>query len=70
MQSLAKFVACGVVLATALWLSARFAAAHVAQLATLRDEATLLLLVVVGAVVYAASILLLFGRRWLLSLVR
>src|SRR6202158_2435445 len=70
MQSLAKFVACGVVLATALWFTARFAAAHVAQLASLRDEATLLLLVVVGAAVYAGSILLLFGRRWLGSLVR
>ena len=70
MQSLAKFVACGVVLATALWFTARFAAAHVAQLASLRDEATLLLLVVVGAAVYAALILLLFGRGWLRSLVR
>jgi len=59
-----------VVLATALWFTARFAAAHVAQLASLRDEATLLLLVVVGAAVYAALILLLFGRGWLRSLVR
>jgi putative peptidoglycan lipid II flippase len=70
MQSVAKFVACGVVLATALWFTAWIAAAHVAKLATLRDEATLLLLVVVGAAVYAASILLLFGRGWLRSLVR
>jgi putative peptidoglycan lipid II flippase len=70
LRSLAKFAACGIVLAAALWLTARFAAAHVAQLATLRDEATLLLLVVVGTVVYAALILLLFGRGWLRSLVR
>src|SRR6202521_1287530 len=70
MQSLAKFVACGVVLATALWFTARFAAAHVAQLASLRDEATLLVLIVVGTIVYAGSILLLFGRGWLSSLVR
>jgi putative peptidoglycan lipid II flippase len=35
-----------------------------------RDEATLLLLIAVGAVVYAASILLLFGTGWLRSLVR
>ena len=35
-----------------------------------RDEATLALLVVVGAIVYAALILPLFGRRWLVSLVR
>jgi putative peptidoglycan lipid II flippase len=70
LQSLAKFVACGTVLAATLWFTARFAAPHVAQLATLRDEAMLLLLVVVGTVVYAALILLLFGRGWLRSLVR
>jgi hypothetical protein len=29
-----------------------------------------LLLIVIGAVVYVGSILLLFGRRWLASLVR
>jgi putative peptidoglycan lipid II flippase len=70
LQSLAKFVVCGIVLAATLWFTARFAAPHVAQLATLRDEAMLLLLVVVAAVVYAALILLLFGRGWLRSLVR
>ena len=70
MRSVAKFVACGVVLAAALWLTAWFAAPQVAHLATLRDEAMLLLLVAVGALVYAASILLLFGRSWLKSLVR
>src|SRR3981081_1671559 len=70
MKSFAKFVACVAFLATARWFPARFAAAHVAQLASLRDEATLLLLVVVGAAVYAALILLLFGRGWLRSLVR
>jgi putative peptidoglycan lipid II flippase len=42
----------------------------VAQLAAFRDEATLGVLIVVGAVVYAGSILALFGRRWLVSLVR
>ena len=57
-------------LAAALWFAARFAAAHLAQLTALRDEAALLLLIVVGAVVYAGSILLLFGRGWLRSLVR
>src|SRR5215831_8472527 len=45
-QSLAKFFAMGVVLALALWLTARFAAAGLAQLATFRDEATLGLLIV------------------------
>jgi putative peptidoglycan lipid II flippase len=36
----------------------------------LRDEAALAFLIGVGAVVYSGSILLLFGRRWLSSLVR
>src|ERR1700693_307976 len=68
--SLAKFAGSGVVLGGTLWLTARFAASHLAQLSAFRDEATLLLLIVVGAIVYAGSILLLFGRRWLGSLVR
>src|SRR6267154_6618534 len=68
--SLAKFVVAGAVLAAALWFAARFAAVHLAQITALRDEAALLILVVVGAIVYAASILLLFGRGWLRSLVR
>src|ERR1700675_34747 len=70
LQSLAKFVVSGAVLAAALWLAARFAGSHFAQLSTLRDEAGLLLLIVVGTFVYAGSILLLFGRGWLRSLVR
>src|SRR4030081_875099 len=70
MQSLAKFVVSGAVLGAALWFAAKFAAAHFAQLSALRDEAALLSLIVIGAVVYVGSILLLFGRRWLASLVR
>jgi putative peptidoglycan lipid II flippase len=70
MQSLAKFVVSGAVLGAALWFAAKFASVHFAQLSTLRDEAALLLLIVIGAVVYVGSILLLFGRRWLASLVR
>jgi len=69
-RSLAKFAGCGAVLGGALWLTARFAASHLAQLSAFRDEAALLLLIVVGTIVYAGSILLLFGRRWLGSLVR
>jgi putative peptidoglycan lipid II flippase len=61
---------CGVVLAAALGFAARLAATHLAQLSTLRDVAILVLLIVVGAVVYAGSILLLFGKGWLRSLVR
>jgi putative peptidoglycan lipid II flippase len=70
MQSLAKFAASGVVLGAALWLAARFAASHFAALGGWRDEAAFLMLIVVGAVVYAGSILLLFGKGWLRSLVR
>src|SRR5215470_11919394 len=58
--SLLKFIACGGVLAAALWLAARFAAVHFSGL-PLHDEAALLLLIAVGAVVYGASIFSLFG---------
>src|SRR5580704_2665610 len=68
-RSVVKFAGIGVVLAAALWLSAKFAAVHFAAL-PLHDEAVLLLLVGVGTVVYGASILALFGPRWLRSLVR
>jgi putative peptidoglycan lipid II flippase len=70
MQSLAKFLVCAVVLAAALWFAARFATAYFAQLSVLRDEAALALLVGVGVTVYGGSILLLFGRRGISSLVR
>src|SRR6267154_2482830 len=69
-RSSAKFALAGVLLGAALWLAARFASAQFAQLSAFRDEAALLLLIAVGAIVYAASILLLFGRGWLRSLVR
>jgi putative peptidoglycan lipid II flippase len=69
-RSSAKFVVAGVLLGAALWLAARFATAQFAQLSAFRDEAALLLLIVVGAIVYVGSILLLFGRGWLKSLVR
>jgi putative peptidoglycan lipid II flippase len=68
-QSLLKFIACGGVLAAALWLAARFAAVHFSGL-RLHDEAALLLLIAVGAVVYGASIFSLFGLSWLKSLIR
>src|SRR5262249_3314748 len=69
-QSLAKFLGTGVVLALALWLTARFAAAHLAAIGAFPDEKILLLLIGIGTVVYVGSILLLFGPRWLRSLVR
>ena len=70
LQSLAKFVVAGAILGAVLWFTARFAAPSLAQLAAFRDEAMLGLLIVVGAATYAASILVLFGRRWLVSLLR
>ena len=68
-QSLMKFAICGVVLAAVLWLAARYAAAHFAGVA-FHDEIALLLLIGVGTVVYAGSILGLFGPRWLKALVK
>ena len=70
MRSLAKFAACGALLGAALWLTARFAASHFSALGALRDEAVLLSLIAVGALVYAGSVLLLFGGGWLKSLLR
>src|SRR5256714_2610471 len=68
--SFAKFSLPGVILGAVLWFAAHFAAVQFAQINTFRDEAALLILVVVGAVVYAGTVLPLFGRPWLRSLVR
>jgi putative peptidoglycan lipid II flippase len=70
MVSLAKFAAAGVLLAAALWATARFAIVYFAQMHTFRDETTLLLLMAVCAFVYGVLILLLFGRGWLFVLLR
>src|SRR6187399_1655353 len=70
MRSFARFVVSGIILAAALWFAARFAATGLAPIGAFRDEIMLGVLVVVGAVVYAVCILVLFGRRWLFSLVR
>ncbi|RIK99836.1 MAG: murein biosynthesis integral membrane protein MurJ [Proteobacteria bacterium] len=66
--AVAKFAASGVVLAAALWLTARALGVALADWTALRDETTLGGLIVVGAVVYAVAIWLLFGRRWLKAL--
>src|SRR5262245_42719060 len=58
LRSLAKFTASGLVLAGALWGTARFASVYFAQMKMLRDETVLLLLVAVGAFVYGFCILL------------
>jgi putative peptidoglycan lipid II flippase len=70
LTSLAKFTAAGVILAAALWGTARFASVYFSQMHTFRDETVLLLLIVSGAFVYGVAILLLFGRGWLFTLVR
>jgi len=69
-KSLAKFAISGIVLAVALWLTARFAGVYFAQMSAFRDELALLLLMVTGIFVYGVSILVLFGRGWIFSLIR
>lgn len=69
-KSLVKFAVCGVVLAAALWLTARFAGVYFAQMTAFRDELALLLLMVTALFVYGFSILLLFGRGWIFRLIR
>ena len=68
-QSLLKFAISGVVLAAVLWFTAKYAATQLGGIA-FHDEIVLLILIGVGAVVYAASILGLFGPRWLKGLVK
>jgi putative peptidoglycan lipid II flippase len=69
-RPLVKFAAASVLLGAALWLTARLSGIYLVGLTALRDETTFLVLIVIGALVYAGSILLLFGRTWLRSLVR
>ncbi len=67
LSTLAKFAVTGCVLAAALWATAR-----VSPIATVawHDEIMLALLMLVGTLVYGVAIWALFGRRWLVSLVR
>src|SRR3954449_7800880 len=67
--SLAKFLLTGIILAAAFWLIARFGGSALGAM-HFHDELTLVLLAVGGTIVYALAILALFGRRWLVSLVR
>lgn len=69
LTSLAKFLLTGIILAAAFWLIARFGAASLASM-HFHDELMLVLLAVGGSIVYALAILILFGRSWLVSLVR
>ncbi|TMJ87670.1 MAG: lipid II flippase MurJ, partial [Alphaproteobacteria bacterium] len=70
MRIMMKFLVSGVVLGTALWLTARLAVSQLAELSALRDETALLVLIIIGTIAYAGSILLLFGSSWLRSLIR
>ena len=67
--SLAKFLLIGIILAATFWLIARFGGSALGAM-HFRDEVTLVLLAVGGTIVYALAILVLFGRNWLVSLVR
>src|ERR1700710_918344 len=69
-KSLAKFAAAGLILSASLWITARFAAVYFAPMHAFRDERALLLLIGTAAFVYGFSILLLFGRGWIFSLLR
>lgn len=68
-RSLSKFAGAGVILAISLWGAARWLGTLLSGWNVLRDETLLVLLVVVGAVVYAATVWLMFGFRWLKALV-
>jgi putative peptidoglycan lipid II flippase len=70
LRSVTKFAASGVVLGAALWLAVKLSATYLSALSAFRDETAFLLLIAVGGVTYVAAILLLFGRRWVMSLVR
>jgi putative peptidoglycan lipid II flippase len=65
-RSVGKLVACGLVLAVALWLARAPAASLFASWPRLRDEATLLTLAILGAVVYGGAVLALLGPQWLI----
>jgi putative peptidoglycan lipid II flippase len=68
--ALLKLLVSGLVLAAALWLSAHWLASGLAGMTSFRDETALLILTAIGAAIYGASLLALFGRRWLASLIR
>ncbi len=68
-RSLLGFAVTGLLLAAALWFTARVAKVQFAGLGSFRDEAVLAVLIVVGAIIYAGAMLGLFGLRWLKALV-
>ncbi|MGO9357771.1 MAG: murein biosynthesis integral membrane protein MurJ [Xanthobacteraceae bacterium] len=68
--SLAKFAVTGLGLAAVLWAVDHLVPALLLNVAHLRDELALGTLVLAGAIAYAAAVWLLFGRRWLMALMR
>ena len=68
--SLVKLALSGILLAAALWFSARWLSSTLAGMASFKDESALGILILVGAAVYGASIQALFGVKWLRALVR
>jgi putative peptidoglycan lipid II flippase len=65
-----KFAAGGVVLAAGLWATKRLMLMSGLDVLPLAAEITLAVLVAVGTALYGLSIVLLFGRRWIVGLVR
>jgi len=63
-QSSAKLAVAGTALAIALLICERSVASLFGGWATLREEATLLVLGFIGVVVYGGVVLALFGRQW------
>ncbi len=69
--TLSKFAISGLILTAALWAMAKFGApALLSGVRTGREELTLALLVAAGAITYGVTVLALFGRSWLASLIR
>lgn len=69
LMSLAKFLLIGIILAAAFWLIARVSGSWLSAM-RFHDEVTLVLLAFGGTIIYALVIIALFGRNWLVSLVR
>jgi putative peptidoglycan lipid II flippase len=68
--SFAKLAAAGAVAALALWLTVRISNVWIMSLPSFRDEALLILLIAVSGIVYCSTIVALFGRRWLATLIK
>jgi putative peptidoglycan lipid II flippase len=68
--SLVKFVLAGVVLAAILWGADQLLPHVLASVVRFRNELALAALVLVGTIAYLGVIWLLFGRRWVMALMR